>query len=276
MLEGIFQGRLFSRLTALSAALAVTSVFTAPAAVASVADFVTIEYDLSEPVDDLGNPIGFDGSPTFYRLTGQSAYFQSRTNSSTSGNQLDGAVGFGGVGFYEVFPEPQHEDYLTYSYIGVIELVGTDTGGNEVILDQSIVIGYNSSAESNYLGFKLEDNYAYDKPTLVNAFTNEFDSPEFLDMAFNVVGGQSDTSADLGLTTTELDVITQIATNTGQPRFVQDLTLVAYLGGNDADLGISVGRIFSTVVRETQVPEPGTAALALAGLAAVTLRRRSA
>ena len=86
-----------------------------------------------------------------YRLTGQSVFFSQRTNSGTTGGQLDGVTTLDSqnavhqITFGEVFPEANLTDYLTFGYFGVVETVDI-VDDTETVVDRSIVVAANSLA----------------------------------------------------------------------------------------------------------------------------------
>lgn len=239
-------------------------------------DFATIRHDLDAAVDNDGVPIEFDGNPTFYRLAGQSAFMQQRTNSGTSGGQLDGAIGFGLIDFTEVFPPVLITDYLTYSYLGVVELAGTDVNGDEVILDRSIVIAFQPGIAEGQTIESLFAGSGYTESILVDAFTNSFDSPEFLDMAFNRVGGQPNTSGNMGVFQADCQ-FTNVCDPLTQLQLEETLDLVAFFGGANGDEGRLIGALGFSVGRQLNViPEPGTALMLGLGLGWLSVRRKNA
>lgn len=251
---------------------ALTTLFATPAFSLSI-DNVEIRHDIFQAVDANDDPILFAGNPTFYRLVGQSAFIQTRTSSSTSGGQLDGATGFGLISFTEVFPPTSVTDYQTFSYLGVVELDGTDGNGDPVVIDRSIVIGFLPGIAA---GLRIEDLFAgYTESVLVDAFVNSSDSPEFLDMAFNRVGGQPDTSGTMGVFETDCH-FTNLCDPATQLQLEVELDLIAFVGGVDGDLGVSIGNLGASVLRSNNVgpvPEPGTALLMGSGLALLAARR---
>jgi hypothetical protein len=228
----------------------------------------------SVPQDESSNEVTFDGNPTFYRLRGQSAFIQSRTASGTSGGQLDGAVDLDTITFFEAFPETNLSDYLTYSYLGIVELVGNNTVGDEVILDTSLVIGFNGSSAASATGVTADSLYPYDEATLVDRFTNSFDSPEFLDMAFSQVGGQSATMAEIQLWSQTIDPDVIVQDPATLVRTGEQLTLIAFIDGQDGTLGREIGDVNFSMTRVTTIPEPAAALLGLA-MPALLLRRRA-
>jgi hypothetical protein len=254
---------------------ALVSLSLASPAAASTFDSVQIGHEIDDPVDSNGNPVLFDGNPTLYQLAGQSAFIQTRTSSSTSGGQLDGAAGFGFIEFTEVFPPALLTDYLSFSYLGVVDLNGTDLNGDPVLLDRSIVIAYRVGVAE---GMLIEDLFpAYTESALVSAFTTVFDSPEFLDMAFSQVGGQPNTSGLMTLADVQCSPLICNVPNVVQ--YGEALDLIAFIGGPNGDEGVRIGRIYSSASRITMVvPEPST--LALFGVGALGLllvgRRRAA
>ena len=213
-------------------------------------------------MDGNGDPVTFDGNPTFYQLAGQSAFMQTRTGSLTSSGQLDGATGLGHILFTEGSPPALLSDYLTYSYLGVVEFHGTDVNGDPVLLDQSIVIAFQPGTAE---GFRLDELFpAYTESALVTAFTTSFDSPEFLDMAFTQVVGQPGTSGAIAVQQTDChgtlscDFPTQVQVG-------DTLDLIAFIGGAGGDEGVLIGRIDFGVLRQLNVPEPSSLSLFAVG-----------
>lgn len=237
-----------------------------PAAAATI-DSAEISYDIYEPLDANGAPVIFDGNATAYQLAGQSAFIQTRTNGGTSGGQLDGAAGFGNIQFTEVFPPPQITDYISFSYLGIADLLGTDSNGDPVVLDRSVVIAYQPGVAE---GLRVEDLFPYTEATLVSQFTTQSDSPEFLDMAFSQVGGQADTSGLISVLQTDChntffcDGPTQIQNG-------EYLDLIAFIGGANGDEGVVIGTLGFGLTRAlnvgpSAVPVPAAAWLFGSGL----------
>lgn len=227
----------------------------------------TITHDIYGPVDAYGDPLVFDGNATAYQLAGQSAFIQTRTSSSTSGGQLDGAAGMGDIQFLEVFPPPLLTDYISFSYLGIVDLLGTDSNGDPVTLDRSIVIAYQPGVAE---GLRIEDLFPYTEATLVSQFTTQFDSAEFLDMAFNQVGGQANTSGLIYVGQTDChntffcDALTEI-------QFGETLDLIAFVGGVNGDEGVVIGTLDFAMVQRlnvspSTVPVPAAAWLFGSGL----------
>lgn len=244
---------------------------------ADTLDSFTLQHDIGVPLDQFGNNL----SPAFYQLSGQSAYMQSRTNSGTSGGQLDGAEGFGQINFSEIFPPASANDYLTYSYIGVVNLWGVDTNGDPMVMDQSIVIGFVD--EHFAIGKTIGDLFpaanegnGYTEATLVSQFTTVFDSPEFFDMAFGQVSGGMSTNAAIGVFETDCH-FSNFCDPSTQLQVGQLLHLVAFNGGPNGDQGVRIGTLETSVVRFNNlapVPEPETWAMLLAGLGLVGFAAR--
>jgi hypothetical protein len=261
----------------ISAAVAVAiSLGTASPAAAFNSDRVRVTHDIAEPLLN-GSPLLFDSNPTFYQLAGQSALIQTRASSGTSGGQLDGARGFGSIEFTEVFPPAQLSEYQTYSYIGVVELHGTNSGGDDVILDRSIVIGFRTNIA---VGQKIENLFPgspnYDEATLVNQFTTQSDSSSFLDMAFNRVGGQPNTSGRMSVNFTDCHN-TFVCDGPTQVQSEETLDLIAFIGGENGDEGVWIGSLGMGMTRQLNVgpvPEPETYAMLLAGLGLIGWRLR--
>ncbi len=256
------------------ALLAFSLLHTVPAAAIDY-DSAAIFHDIGDPLDANGDPLLYDGNPTYYQLAGQSAYIQTRASGGTSGGQLDGATGFGQIDFTEVFPPALLTDYQTYSYIGVVDLQGSDSNGDPVVLDRSIVIAFQSGVAE---GLRIDQLFpvAYTEATLVTQFTTLADSTEFLDLAFNQVGGQTNTSGNLSVLYTDCHN-TFVCDGPTQIQFGDTLDLVAFIGGTNGDEGVVIGRIDSGLTRQLNVgpvPEPETYAMMLAGLGLVGWRIR--
>lgn len=255
------------------------SLLLAEPAAAITLDYGGIYHDIYEPLDTNGDSLLFDGNATFYQLAGQSAFVQTRTSGSTSGGQLDGATGFGDIPFIEVFPPTLLSDYVSFSYIGVVDLHGTDSNGDPVVLDRSVVIAFQPLVAE---GLRIDQLFPvmYSEATLVSQFTTLFDSPEFLDMAFNQVGGQANTSGTLGVNVTDCHN-TFVCDGPTQLQFADTLDLIAFIGGVNGDEGVLIGTIESGLTRQLNVPSTvplpaaawlfGSGLLGLAGFA----RRRS-
>ncbi len=252
--------------TALGAAItAVAGIgFAATPVLASSYDFGEILHDINTSTEE------FEGNPTFYRLTGQSAFLQFLQNSGSSGGQLDGAIGFDIINFIEAFPPIDLEEYLTYGYFGVIELVGTDSNDDEVVITQSVVVGFRGDAVNDPVGQSFFDVFNLDLSVVLNKLTTEFDSDEFFDL-MGFVSSNFDNQATTGL----FNLLIDPNTNTGISTPVrpgEELRLIAFFGGN-GDQGVDVGRIDFTQSRITTIPEP-TSALLLAGMGSMLLLRR--
>ncbi len=246
-------------------------VFASGPVLASSYDMGEILHDISAPAAD-GNIVEeFEGNPTFYQLTGQSAFLQSLQSSGSSGGQLDGASGFGFINFVEAFPPVDFEDYLTYAYFGVIELVGTNFSNDEVVLTQSVVVGFRDGAANDPVGQSFFDVFGLDLSVVLNKMTTEFDSAEFFAL-MNLINNNSDNQATTGLFNVTIDPNTMIGIS--EPvRSGEELRLIAFVGGGNSDLGVNVGRIDFTQSRITIIPEP-TSALLLAGMGSMLLLRR--
>lgn len=196
----------------------------------------TIDVDL-----DANSPVN-----SYYQLTGQSAFLQYFTSSSTSGGQLDNLEsGNSLVSFIEVFPPPSLSDYIAYSYFGRLNSVVGDE-----IDDTSFVI----ALQQGYgVGLMVEDLFAYTEADLVTAF-DSFDSPEFLDV-LDSIGAIAEAKGEFNIPS-----LSQPGTK---------LDLIAFIGGPNGDLGVKIGEIGVTVV-----PEPTSAALSLGAFAMFAILRR--
>lgn len=245
-------------------------VWTSPTQASITYDEGNLFYGLYDPADDYGIDIEFDGKPTYYRLTGQSAFLQALEFYGTSGGQLDGAVGGDLITFTEVFPPTDLTEYLTYAYFGVIELVGTDGSDNEVVLERSLVVGYREPAD--VVGQSIFDLFGYERSAIVDALTTAFDSDEFFDI-MSLVSNDPATNAQTGLLTLTLDPDVFVSDPPVHIRSGEGLFLVAFFGGAEGDLGVEVGSIGYTVTRITIIPEPASATL-LGGLGLLLLTRR--
>lgn len=242
------------------------SAIVAPAALANPVDIVTIGVSLDQPQREFGP---FDG---FYRLRGQSVYFSQRTNSGTTGGQLDGfdsrdsAQAVAEIQFGEAFPEANLTDYLTFGYFGVIdtfEFVDDGFGGfEEVLVDSSIIIAVNGLLNEDAV--RVEDLLGIDEASLLAALTGSFDSEEFFD-ALDAATQNPQTRGQIALI--QSDTVTTTFVRGGE-----SLSLFAFIDGDSGDLGRSVGFIDTTILRI--VPAPASCGvLAFAGLAAARRRR---
>lgn len=245
----------------ITAALAVGVGFAAAPAIASD-DFVTITVTLP-------NPEGSGGEGTFYRLAGQSAFYTTRTSSSTTGGQLDGLTSddsFQDISFFEVFPENNLTDYLRFGYFGVLETVVVDGSGQEQVVNQSLVFAGQSGV---FDGLTINAAFPFfEESVLVNALVNGFDTPEFFDALFTAFGSD-DLLGDLTL-------FQQTDPNapTDTLRFGETLVLYALIEGSPGgeDLAVGIGTLSASVLRI--VPAPSTLALgALVGLVGARRRR---
>lgn len=265
-----------SSMRVLTAAL-LSLLLAGPAAAVTI-DYAGISYWIDEPLDANGDPLVFDGNATAYQLAGQSAFIQTRTNGGTSGGQLDGAAGsFGDIAFAEVFPPPLLSDYISFSYLGIADLLGTDSNGDPVTLDRSIVIAYQPGVAA---GLRVEDLFPYTEATLVSQFTTQLDSAEFLDMAFSQVGGQANTSGLISVLQTDCHN-TYICDGPTQIQFGETLDLIAFVGGANGDEGVVIGALSFGLTRTqnigpSAVPVPAAAWLfgsGLLGLVGVARRK---
>lgn len=195
-------------------------------------------------------------SPEQSSLRGQSNFFQTRTDSGTSGGQLDG-VGFPGttIQFTELFPPPSIADFLQFGYFGLMET----RDGKDQVIDTSLVVALRQQPLDRGItpgvGQTIQeifDSLVYNEAQLVDAMSNEFDSEEFF-----ALGDQVSNSAlgrgDIG--------IPSIA------RAGETLNLIAFIGGDSGELGVDVGDLGVIVT-----PTPGAAALF--GLSGVAMLRR--
>jgi hypothetical protein len=197
--------------------------------------------------DEVTLPVTLDSPSTgSYRLRGQSAFLVQQTGGGTSGGQLDGVESPGAtISFTEVFPPPTLNDYLTFSYFGLIETL--DDQGE--VSDLSLVVALQPGVG---IGQSVGDLFAgMDEATLVTAMQG-FDTPEFFALMDAVNG------AAFARGVIEIPPL---------GRAGETLHLVAFTGGPDGNLGVAVGSL-----RDITVPAPGGALLGLAGL--VVLRRR--
>lgn len=202
------------------------------------ADSVSIDGTLDAP--DAG------GS---YTLIGQSAFFVTTAGGFSSGGQLDG-VGSGafGIGYEELFPPPSITDYQRFGYVGLME---TYDGAGD-LADVSLVVAMQPGFG---VGMTIGDVLSgLDEATLVAGISGSFDSPEFFDLLFAAVGSP-DTSGNVALPTVPLPGDT--------------LTLVAFTGGANGDLGVAVGTLSVTIT-----PAPGALGLIGAGGLVAARRRR--
>lgn len=239
----------------LAAAISGGLASTAQAAV----DIATIGVSLDVPF--VNGP--FQGTP-IYRLVGQSVFFSQRTNSGTTGGQLDGVTTLDSqnavhqITFGEVFPETNLTDYLTFGYFGVVETVDI-VDDTETVVDRSIVVAANSLAA----GTTLQDVFpGLTEDVLLTALTTSFDSPEF----FQALGIATN-SANLKGTTGLLEI------GIGEVRTGSSMSLYGFFTSEavNGDFAVDIGFIDHSIYR---VPTPASAgALALAGLAGLRRRR---
>lgn len=246
-------------MTPTAAALALFTLVCLPALGAPDRVIVSGSLGFSEMIDSRGEQ-------AFHRLTGQSAYFNTRTGSFTTGNTLDGITSFDSeksvfeISYDEVFPEASLTDYLNFGYFGVVETVGYDEHGDEEILDVSFVI---ASPFGSFLDkdFRVENIFpGIDEASLVHALTSSFDSPLFFDILFSAVGSD-DFRGLIGLG--RLD-------SQGSLEEIRNGDVMMLLAFNrDDDLAREIGFLETFILR---VPAPGV--LALGALAGVTVVRR--
>jgi hypothetical protein len=204
----------------------------------AMADTITIDVQLDSPGDNQ------------YQLTGQSAFIQTRTSSGTSGGQLNGLIsGTTSFSFEELFPPPSLADYLGFAYFGILQ---TLDGGD--VVNTSLVVAFDPGSG---VGSLIGDTFPYDEATLVAAFTGGDDSLEFLDM-LDLVPANTSTLGDIAVP------------SLGRPGTLLDL--VAFIGGNDGDVGVKIGTLGVSVA----VPEPSTLGLLLVGGASLLAVRRRA
>lgn len=182
-----------------------------------------------------------------YELAGQSAFSQTRVGSGTSGSQLDGVKSGGtSISFTELSPPPSLGDYLDFAYFGIIER-RNDTNS---VIDTSLIIAYTAGSG---LGELVSDTFPYTEAELVAALTGGFDSPEFLDM-LDLVPANTTTRGAIAVPPI------------GRPGEVLDL--IAFIGGDDGDVGVKVGTLAVQVV-----PEPSTLGLLVTGFVALFATR---
>ncbi len=193
---------------------------------------------------ELNAPDGF-----VYTLLGQSAFITTRPFSFTTSNLLDNITSPGaGIGFGDVFPEPSLHDYHSFGYFGILE-TRMITGE---LVDTSLIVAF---APGMGVGSQIQQTLpAHDEATLVNAFTTQFDSSEFFDTLFAVVG--------------EATLLGDIAAPPiGRPGETMDL--IAFIGGDLGVEGVDVGDLTVAVI-----PAPGFAAVLGLGVLASLRRRR--
>jgi hypothetical protein len=226
-------------------------------------DRVTIAGALDYP--DGSDPDG----PSYFRLAGQSAYYSTRTNSFSTGGQLDGFTSYDSenapfeVQFIEVFPEVNLTDYLRFGYFGVVETVTFSAALGETVTDRSLVIAargvaFEGMTIDSFLPFMTESE-------LVDALVNTFDSPQFFDALFSAVSNP-DLLGDIFLSQGEPGGVDEIV------RLGESLQLYALIGGDNGDEAVSIGSLATGVQRV--IPTPSSLAPAvLAGLVAGRRRR---
>ena len=202
---------------------------------------VTIDYNISET----GNP------DTYFRLVGQSAYMQFRTDGSTSGGQLDFTTGpgNGNIVYTEVFPPPGLSNFLTFAYFGLVE---TRSSLDDSVIDTSFVMALTPIGQSQ---ITFQDFFpSFTESEVVTALSTTFDSAEFFTLLGEVPGVLGGTG------------------NIGLPELAvpgESMDLVAFLGGGNGDEKVIIGTLATTVA---VIPEPATPVLA--ALAALPLLRR--
>lgn len=226
-------------------------------------DRVTIAGSLSFP----------DGSdsdgPSYFRLAGQSAYYNTRTGGFTTGGQLDGFTTFDSENgpfeaqYIEVFPEVNLTDYLQFGYFGVLETVTFDAALGETVTDRSLVVAGRFGVLD---GQTIDQIFPFmSENELVDALVNGFDSPEFF-AALSSVSGNPNLLGDIHLTQREQGGVIEIV------RQGESIGLYALLGGVNGDEAVDIGYLATAVLRE--IPTPSSFALAvLAGLVAGRRRR---
>jgi hypothetical protein len=208
---------------------------------------VTLDVNLDPiPLTNLfGDPV--EG---YYLTTGQSAFIQSRTSSGTSGGAMDGISSSNTqIQFFEVFPPPTLEDYLTFSYFGIVESYDE----NGLLFDRSLIAAFQPGTAE---GLLADGYFGYTESDLVTAFAT-FDSPEFLNV-LNSFGSIFETSGTIALP------------DTGRPG--DTLDLIAFTGGPNGDLGVRVGSLSMQVTQV--IPEPTSLILSLASTLTLLRRRR--
>lgn len=212
---------------------------------ANAQDLVTISGGFYE----CGTKVA-EGQVEYYRLSGQSVYFSSRTSSLTTGGQLDGIdcrddeLAQFDISFFEVFPEANLTDYLTFGYFGIVDTITAfDTDGDgtpeyEQLTDQSFVIATrNQLGEGATVGDFLP---GYDEATLVNALTTSFDSPEFFDALFQAVDNPN-LNGDIWLWQSN-------AGTSANVREGEQLSLIAFRLGSGGDEGQLLGYLSTAII----------------------------
>jgi len=209
--------------------------------IASAAGAQTVTIDAALATPETG----------FFELTGQSAFITTQTGSLSTGGQLDGLTSPGGLIVYnEAFPVDDINDYLSFGYFGLIRTLDDQ----DELIDLSLVVALQSGVG---IGQTIGSVFAgLDESVLVSAL-QAFDSPEFFEL-LSAAGSSPDALGTIGLPTM------------GRPG--ESLTLVAFTGGKDGDLGVAVG-----TMSVTAVPAPASAALlSVLGVASLRRRRRCA
>lgn len=216
----------------------------------------------------------------YRRLIGQSAFLSQRTNSGTTGGQLDNVTSFDSetspyqIAFAEVFPQANLEEYLTFGYFGVVqtyEFVDDGFGGQvEELVDTSIVVA------GRFADFGVDSIFAdffsqFTEAELLAALTGGFDTPEFFS-ALDTVANDPRMAGDIALVEANFDPdfggYIGTTVRGGSP-----LALYAFTGGDAGDGAVEIGFLESGVTRQF-VPTPGAAGLlALGGLVAGRRRR---
>lgn len=221
--------------------------------VARADDFGTLVVTLNSP-----------GGTDFYRLRGQSAFIETVTTGVTSGGQLDNITTPGNIiGFPQVFPQANTTDYLTFAYFGLIERVDPGTNlldeSDDMVIDTSAIVALRSG---NGVGVTLDSLFGGSQPTdeasVVTALSTSFDGPVYQNL-FDQVQGAS--------------IANGVISVPQEPRIGDTLRLIAFIGGNDGDLGVDVGSLTDSL--ERVVPEPASLS-AIAGASLLAVRRRRA
>ncbi len=202
-------------------------------------DFIPLTNSFGDPVEG------------YYLTNGQSAFIQSRTFDGTSGAALDGVSSPGTqLQFFEIFPTSSLEDYLTFSYFGIVESYDQDG----LLFDRSLIVALQPGTG---VGEFADTYFGYTEAELVTAFAT-FDSPEFLNVLSLFFGGSFETRGTIALP------------DNGRPG--DTLDLIAFTGGANGDQGLRVGSLSMQVTQV--IPEPTSLILSLAGTLTLLRRRR--
>lgn len=193
--------------------------------------------------DQVTITVSLDGDFGEYTLIGQSSIFTTRTSGLTTGG-LDGIQSPGAsIGYTEFFPEDELSNYLKFGYFGRVihpydpNDPGSDPNDPNLVMPHgvSLIVAFRSGEGA---GATISDYFSFTEAELVQAF-DEFDSPQFFDFLFTVIGAD-ETTGDIGLP--------------GFPREGETLDLVAFIGGPNGHVGVKIGELTFTIIRTSNQP----------------------